>query len=266
MDTQTLLDILDAAHLTKHVNSEFPQRGGIMLFGPPATLKTTFIENVLSEHYDALVIADINIQTLMKLRTDFRTGRYSTMAFTELSKLYARRADTSANLEGAIHQLVEEGFSIPSFVDQRMMSTKVRCLVVGAMTEQFYESKYNEWIDSGFMRRFLWCNISISNAALLMDSVSRWRKLNLGEYQTKTPGNKTIPYKVSEEEDKELRVMLKEQVGTTTPFVLMKKILSVLHWKYDKRYPKKARQIIQDFAPCMLRNGTDIVLKENQLT
>lgn len=236
-----------------------------MMEGPPATLKTTFIQNVLDEHYDALVVSDINIQTLMKLRSDFRTGRYSTLAFTEFSKIYARRGDSSANLEAAIHQMVEEGFTKPSFVDQRMSMTRSRCFVIGAMTEAFYETKYNEWMDSGFLRRFLWCNLSISHSHLLMDSIAQWTPLDLGDYKTKTPGNKFIPLCVSDKENTELRLMLKEQVGTTTPFVLMKKILSVLHWKYDKDEPKRAWYIMEDFAPCLLREGAEIDLTKQQL-
>jgi hypothetical protein len=266
MHSQTILEIIDAAHLSKHIESPFHQRGGIMMQGPPATLKTTFIQNVLDEHYDALVVSDINIQTLMKLRSDFRTGRYSTLAFTEFSKVYARRGDTASNLEAAIHQLVEEGFTKPSFVDQRMSMTRSRCFVIGAMTETFYESKYNEWMDSGFMRRFLWCNLSIANAHLLMDSVARWKPLDLGEYKTRKPGNKFIPLNNNDKENDEMRVMLREQVGTTTPFVLLKKILAVLHWKYDKEDSKKAMKIMRDFAPCLLREGDEITLEERQLS
>ncbi len=266
MESETILEILDAAHLTKLIQSPFEQRGGIMMFGPPATLKTTFIKNIFDEHYDALVISDINIQTLMKLRSDFKVGRYSTMAFTEFSKIYARRGDSAANLEGAIHQLVEEGFSTPSFMDQRMSVSKSRCLVVGAMTEVFYESKFNEWMDGGFLRRFLWCNLSITRSHLLMDAIARWSPLDLGTYRTRNPGNKSIPMLVSDEENKELQRILKEQPGTTTPFVLMKKILSVLHWKYDKEHPKKAMNIIRDFAPCLTREGAYIELRDSQLT
>lgn len=265
MKSETILEILDAAHLSKHIHSPFQQRGGLMLFGPPATLKTTFIQNVLTEHYDALVLGDINIQTLMKLRSDFRTGRYSTLAFPEFSKLYARRGDSAANLEAALHQMVEEGFTKPSFLDQRMSMTRTRCLVIGAMTESFYETKYSEWVESGFARRFLWCNLSISNAHFLMDSVHRWIPLMLGDYVTKTPGNKSIPICVSEDENTKLKMMLKEQIGTTTPFVLMKKILSVLHWKYDKLDKNRAWKIIEDFSPCMKREGAEIELTKEQL-
>jgi hypothetical protein len=265
MESQTILEIIDAAHLSKHVKSPFEQRGGIMLVGPPATLKTTFIKNVMDEHYDALVVADINIQTLMKLRSDFRSGRYSTISFTEFSKLYARRGDSSSNLEMAIQALVEEGFTLPSFKDQRIQTGTTRCLVIGAMTEAFYEEKFPAWEDSGFLRRFIWCNINVANGHLLMHAVRRWRPLELGEYKTKTPGNKYIPLSVTERENDIIQRALKDQPGTTTPFVLMKKVMSVLHWKYDKTEPKRPINILEDFIPALSKTGGEIVLKEDEI-
>lgn len=245
------------------VDSPFKQRGGIMLIGPPEALKTTSITNVLNNHYDALVVSNINIQTLMKLRSDFRSGRYSTLAFTEFGALYARRADSAANLEAALHQLVEEGFTSPSFVDQRISVGKSRSLVIGAMTQSFYEFKFQGWMESGFLRRFVWCNIAVTNSYLLMDSIQRNQPLDLGKFKTQSPGNQFVPMHATEEENKALRVALKDQVGTTTPFVLMKKILSVLHWKYDSENKEKAFAIVQDFLPCLSKEGTEISLKEN---
>src|SRR5215831_9904025 len=244
MKTQTMLEILDSAHLTKYVKGPFPQRGGMFLIGPPGSLRTTFMEDVLENHPDALVVGDLNIQTLLRLRSDFRSGRYSTLAFTEFAKLYARRADTAANVEMAIQQLVEEGYRNPSFNDQRMSVSKSRCFVVAAITEAFYAKKFSEWEESGFLRRFLWVNVALANGHLLMDAVARWQLLDLGNYQSKTPGNKFIPMHTTEGENHELRVMLKEQPGETTPFVLMKKMLSVLKWKYAKQFPRKPMEII----------------------
>ena len=255
-----MLEVLDAAHLSKHICCPFEQRGGIMLVGPPATLKTTFIKNVFENHHDALVMSDLNIQTLIKLRDDLRVGRYNTFAFTEFAKLYQRRGDTASNLEGSIAMLVEEGFHKASFEDQRMAIRRARCLVVGAMTNNFYEQHYDDWSKSGFLRRFLWSNINISNGYLLMDAIAKWTPLELGEYKTKTPGNKNIPYETTDTENTMLRKFIKEQPGEHTPFVLMKKILSVLKWKYAKENIKKPMAIMTDFAESLRREGGEITL------
>jgi len=259
----TLLEVLDAAHLTKYVNGPFKQRGGIMLIGPPGAMKTTY-QQVLEDHHDALVMGDINIQTLHKLKEDLRSGRFSTFAFTEFEKLYQRRADTATNIEGAIKQLVEEGYTKPSFVDQRVAASRAYCMVIGAMTSDFYERQFNEWEKSGFLRRFLWCNYSIANPWVHMDAIARWERLDLGSYKSKVPGNRSIPHSVDQDESYKLRGFLKEQPGTTTPFVLMNKILSVLKWKYGKTEPKKPMQIVADFAQCLRRDGAEIELEEEK--
>lgn len=260
MKKTTLLEILDAAHLTKMVQSPFEQRGGMMLVGPPASLKSTLIKSAIDEHYDALVVSDLNIQTLVKLRDDLRSGRYGTIAFLEFEKLYARRADTSSNIEATLKQLVEEGFHRASFEDQRMASTASRCLVVGAMTSNFYENHFSQWNNDGFLRRFLWCHYTVTNAHLLMDAIADWQPLDLGTYSSKNPGNKFIPYKVNDTENNLIRKWLKDQPGQQTPFVLMKKILSVLHWKYDKESSKKALRIMEDFAQCLRSDGAQMEL------
>lgn len=260
MKKETLLEILDAAHLTKHIHSEFKQRGGILLIGPPASLKTTFVKNVFEEHYDALVMGDVNIQTLVKMKEDIRCGRFSTFAFTEFEKLYQRRGDTAQNLEGSIKMLVEEGFDKPSFKDQRIASSHARCLVVAALTSSFYERKYEDWQDSGFLRRFLVCNIALSNPQVLMDSISKWELYDLGTYKVSNPGNRSIPYVVTDAENHLLRRAVKEQPGEHTPFVLLKKIMCVLHWKYDKEDKGKALAIMKDFTPCLTRDGDEITL------
>jgi hypothetical protein len=260
MNKITLLEVLDAAHLSKHVNGPYTQRGGIMILGPPATLKTTFIKNALEDHHDALVLSDVNIQTLISLRDDLRTGRYNTLAFTELEKLYQRRADTASNIEGSLKQMVEEGFHRASFEDQRLSISKTRCMVIGAMTNDFYARHFDEWEKSGFARRFLWCNIELENAYKLMDAVAAWELLSLGEYRSKSPGNKSIPYNVTKAENDQLRLMLKTQRGTITPFVLLKKILCVLKWKYGKREHGKPMRIMRDFSECLTDHGAQIHL------
>jgi hypothetical protein len=232
-----------------------------MLVGPPASLKTSTINKVFNEHYDALVLGDINVQTLVALRDDLRTGRYSSFAFTEFEKLYQRRSDTASNIEGIIKQLVDEGFGRASFEDHRMATNVARSLVVGAMTNACYERHFRDWIDGGFARRFLWCNITVQDSYKLTDSLARWELLDLGSYTSKTPGNKSIPMaQDTDDENHKLRIWLKNQPGEQTPFILLKKILSVLKWKYAKSDPKKPISIMKDFSECLTDKGAMVKL------
>src|SRR6266849_9404066 len=111
MKVRSVLEVLDAAHLTKFVHSPFPTRGGILLIGPPETLRTTLIDSALSDYPDALVLSDINVKQLIEMREDMSAGKITTLAFTELAKLYARNPAVAKNIEGHIMALVEEGLS-----------------------------------------------------------------------------------------------------------------------------------------------------------
>ena len=85
-----------------------------MLIGPPGALKTTMIEDSYNIYPNALIVADLNINTLMALRQDLVSGRFSTIAFTEFEKLYQRRADTAAffrHHQGDSRQLKKESFT-----------------------------------------------------------------------------------------------------------------------------------------------------------
>ena len=87
MQVRSLLEVLDAAHLTKFVRSPFSSRGGILLIGPPETLRTTLISSALEDYPDALVLSDINVKQLIEMREDMSAGKITTLAFTELAKL-----------------------------------------------------------------------------------------------------------------------------------------------------------------------------------
>lgn len=255
MHKSTLLDVLDAAHLSVYVSGPFPERGGVMIVGPPESLKTSMMNKVFTNHPDASVMGDANVKTLTDMRPDLLSGKYNTIAFPEFPKLYERRADTAKHVEGTIRQLVDEGFIRPSFVDQRAASSPARCLVIGAMTEGFYSLHFKEWLDSGFLRRFIWCVINIRNRRPLMAAIRDWERLDLGSYQTKVPGSGSIPFHKNPVIASELEAMIREQPGGATPLILMQKIYSVLRWKYEANEPGKAINILRDFAPCLKKDS-----------
>src|SRR6266849_1514734 len=117
MKPVTLIEILDAAHLIVFVDSPYLQRGGIMLVGPPETLRTTVIDIALKQHPGALRLSDLNMKSLTGMKDDFTNGRYSTVGFLDYQKLYERNQSTSSNMEGTIRQMIEEGFTRTSHDD-----------------------------------------------------------------------------------------------------------------------------------------------------
>ena len=249
MTPQTLVEIIDAAHLTHFiVEGPFPQRGALMLVGPPGAMKTTFIKVALHEQPSALFLSDLNINSLMALRDSLVSGRYHTIAFPEYEKLYQRKADTASNVEGTIKQLIEEGFSRASFEEQDAITTRARTLVVGAMTYSFYNKMIGPWRESGFKRRILWIGIKLSNPDKIMEAVRKWELIELDGIVRRYP-SKAIPFDVTDGESRMIEKMLEGQ-WEATPYVLLKKIFAVLKWKYSKE-PGRALKIMKDLGTCI---------------
>lgn len=258
MKATTMIEILDAAHLAHFVESPFQSRGGLLLIGPPGVLKTTLVRCAVSDYPDARGLSDINVQQLMVMKDDIAGGKYNTLAFYALEKLYQRHSSTAANVEGTIQAFVEEGFTSASFEDQRRQTIVARCMVVGAMTESLHRKKFTEWMDSGFARRFLHCLYRLENNSALMDSVEKWQPLIMDGITRKWPSNRIIPRaKISPEETQMIRRSLRFQPGETTPYQLLLKIYSVLRWKYPQA---KARSIYMDFSQCLTQNGAIMTL------
>jgi hypothetical protein len=262
MQPDSFLEFLDAAHLTKYVESPYAARGGIMIVGPPNTLKSTMIELSYSEYPNALILSDINVNTLTQIKDDLAAGHYPTIAFPAFEKLYQRHKSTSANVEGYLMALVEEGFSRASFEDQRMAAIKARALIVGAIPYSFYQANYTRWNQSGFLRRFLWCVLRLKDSEKIMEAIHNWKLIPFNGISHRIPGSKTIPYTMSATESRTLRAMIRQQPsGNSTPYVLLKKIHCALKWKYSStKHPGAYRKILEDVAPAFSKGGAEVNL------
>lgn len=257
-----LLEFLDAAHLTQYVESPYKQRGGIMIVGPPNTMKSTFIEMALSEYPNRLILSDVNVNTLTQIKDDLANGTYPTIAFPAFEKLYQRNPATSANIEGHLMALVEEGFSRASFEDQRMAAIKARSLVIGAIPYAFYQANYSRWAKSGFLRRFLWVVIRLKDPEKIMDAIHKWELIPFEGITHRIPSGRTIKYAMDAEESAQLRSFITEQPpGNSTPYVLLKKIACALKWKYSTtKNPGRYREVLKGMSGALSRDGAEVVL------
>lgn len=254
MKPETLIDVLDAAHLTHLVESPFKQRGGIMLIAPPGQMKTSMMYYSLQGYNDALVMSDVNITTLMNMRTDIISGKFTTLAFPALEKLYARHSSTASNIEATLMALAEEGFTRASFEDQRAPMRPARALILGATFPSCIDKKYSEWIKSGFSRRFIWVNYSIENPKEILQAIHRWQPIKFGKFSRIAIIGDSIPYNLTEMESSVVMDVMKHQ-NEATPIVLMKKIFCVLKYKYDDD-TKKVRNIMEEFGESLTKDGT----------
>lgn len=253
-----MLEVLQAAHWSYLVDSEWKERGGIMLCAPPGALKTTALTS-LDVHHDTLILSDINVNTMTRLIDDIGCGRYHTLVFPEFEKIYQRNPQTSLNLEGHIKAMVEEGFRIPSFVDQRAPGAPAKCLVIGAITPSCIRRHLERWIDNGFARRFLWITYNF-DTSVITDAIDDWKKADLTTDVILSMKNKKIPYILTPGESHKLRSMVKHQRGQETPFVLLKKIACVLKQRDLLMKESRTMAIMTDFAESLRPNGTQLTL------
>ena len=261
LEYSTLLEIVAAMHLSSYVESPFEKRGGLMLVAPPNGMKTTITET-LDEFPKTHVVTDINVQTLLGMKEIFLGGEILTLAFSDFAKLYKRHGSTAENLEGIIMALAEEGFRKASFQHQSVSAIPARVTIVGGMTTSFYDSKAKDWMDNGFMRRFLWARYIVNGMDVMEDAAAEWRKARLdGDFTVRIPVSRSIPHRVEPKEMKEISYIIRHQSSRVNASITLQKILSVLRWKFQ-RHPERPMQIIKDFAPCLGKEGGILYVKE----
>jgi len=266
----SLIQVLSAAHLTYAIDGvpeAFSQRGGIMLVSPPENLKTQAV-SCLRHYPNALVLGDITTLQAVKLRTEIASGRYQSLVLTEVEKLYKRDMSTSANIEGILQAMVEEGFGHAAFEDKSVFVRQAKCLVIGALVEDSYSRHYPTWKKDGFARRFLWSHYILKDRNALIQSIGNWKPLVLSEEDLPLIPGDSIPWTVTKPEARECLRMISTQEGTSTPFVLVQKILCVLKWRYRNMGSAgvdRAMTVLKDFGQSLNKDKGGAILELDTL-
>lgn len=272
MRVATLIEFLDAVADTKYITGPFEERGGVMLVGPPGSMKTTIIEAAVHPHSDALTLSDLNVQQWMKMKDEFVTRRYTCLAFAEFEKIYQRHPATASNLEGIIKALVSEGYGTGPGGDPRMPRIKARACVIGGITPDCNERHYEEWTKNGFLRRFVWFTIAIHDPELIVKAIREWQLINFGKMSYR-PTNAHIPVELSEKKSRAIEHIMRSQPGLHgTGYVLMKKVFSILEYKYSGngygggagthriKPSKRPYEILEEIASALSKDGDAIVI------
>jgi hypothetical protein len=259
MQIRSVVEVLTAGHLAHLVNCprEFSARGGMMFVAPVGHLKTAITKTLDAWKPAACVMSDVTIRELSDMREEIATGKVTTLGFMELPKIYARNKDVASNVEGAIQQMVDEGFRTPNWLPQNMTVKEAKAFVVGAMPPIFYQRHWGDWTHGGWARRFLWCHFQLGNPELIMDAIDKWQPLQFGKLVYSIPAAGAIPFDCTEADSAFIRGILRQTKAgyEAVPYVLMKKIISVLKWRYDdlgaKTASSKAIEILADFSECL---------------
>jgi hypothetical protein len=266
MYVQDLIEVLCAAHLTYLLHTPFPERSGIILVGAPGVLKSTFLEELDKQYPNVITMSDLNVKTLITFRDQIAAGTIQTLVFPELQKLYERKDETAANLEGTLRALVAEGFQAASFEDQRVNRVRARCLVIGAMTPATQARRFQAWDDSGFNRRFLWSLIRLSDPQALDEAVLEWKRLDFRIHHVPQipPFGDQIPNLTTRAERQQCRMLVKYQPGGsgTQQAQFLIKVAAVLKWWYTETHQDRdAMQVISSFGESLGREGAKLKLR-----
>jgi hypothetical protein len=264
MNPHQLTEIICAVHLAPLVEGNLDQRGGLMLVAPPGALKSTLVE--MTNHYpDALLLTDLNVQTLIDLRDSLTGDNIRTLVFSEFAKLYERNPQTSSNIEGSLRALASEGFYGASFQDQRINRRKAQATLIAAMPPGLVEKQFKHWEETGFNRRFLWSNYGIKGAHILDDAAVELKKLDFGirDVLRPPPLSMSVPYLLTETEKVRVKMFVKHQPGSshTQQIQLLSRIWSVLKWWHrENDTVKEADNTMVAFAQSLTRGGSDLVI------
>jgi hypothetical protein len=259
MNPHQLVEVICAVHLAPLVEGTLEQRGGLMLVAPPGALKSTLAE--MTNHYpDALLLTDLNVQTLVDLRDSLTTDNVHTLVFSEFAKIYERNPQTASNIEGSLRALASEGFHGASFQDQRVNRRKAYATVIAAMPPSLQDKNFRRWEDSGFNRRFLWATYGIRGAYILDDAAVELKKLDFGikDVLRPPPISMSIPFCLTLPERERVKMYVKHQPGGshTQQIQLLSRIWSVLKWWHTERdTPKDAEETLLAFAKSLSREG-----------
>ena len=261
MHFSSLIEVVSATVLSRYVQGPFEERSGMFFIAPAGHLKTTAIE-ILDEFDRTLMVTNLTNKTLNAMRQDAISGQINVIGFADWEMIYRRHGSVSAQIEGSIMSLAGEGYRNPSFTDQRVTAIPARCTVLGCMTTKFYERMYENWNDSGFLRRFLFPQYRLANPEQLEDSILKWKKAELdGNFILKTPTNRSIPYNLEEKETEVIRHSLRfVKYDKKIPLILAQKVFCVLKWKFQRSDPKRPLFIWKDFAESLGKNGAILEL------
>lgn len=250
------MEVLSAACLTWTVESEFEQTGGIMIASPVGQLKTSLL-SCLENIPGVRGVSDLTARELSRMHDDIESKRIRALVFYEFPKLYERKSETASNILGHIRSLVDEGFT---GIASEAGGMRSRAVVLAAMPLRFWRVHEAEWRDNGFARRMLLCRYRLADPRVIDESIITGNTIPLSHNHAIAP-LRTVKMSVTEAESRVLARYLRDQPGSATPLITLKKIVSVLRWKAKQCHrADDSMEIIKDFAKSLSAHGDELYL------
>lgn len=261
---QDFLSLVSAVHLSSYVDSPYQDRGGLMIVGPPGALKTTCVNFLDKSFADVLVMSDMNVQGLTRIKDQISGNSIRTLVLPEMLKIYERHSSVSSNVEGTLRAFAGEGFTSASFENATISRLTARATIIAAMTPSLREKKASDWDDSGFGRRFLWALVSLQDPGALDRAVVSGKLLDfaIGEAPRVPPGG-VIPNYTTQQERESIAIWCKYQpIPHTVQISVLIKVWAVLKWwaRQQKRSENSAWQTLHRASAAFGKNGVELVL------
>jgi hypothetical protein len=253
-----MMDVLTAACVSWTVDCNFDNAGGIFLVSSPEQLKTTILAAMAS--IDGVhAESDLTTRKLTELRDRIAAKRIRTLLFYDFQKLYERRGEVASNIMGNLRSIMDEGFTNAGNESDSLADRQAKAFVMAAMTPDLVRAKTNEW-SSGISRRVLFSRFDLENPREITEAIHRDKKINLLKsvplFQP-LPGQ--VPMSATDGESRMIERFISDQHGTSTPLILMRKILSVMRWRNRALHRRdNSFQTLQNFSKTLKKGGCDV--------
>ena len=257
-----LIQFIQAAHVSQQTDWNFEARSGIILCAPPESLKTTIVLKALDNYNNTDCLSDMNARQFNNYRDRLLNGRFHTLAFLDYQKVWERDESTSANTEGIIRALTDEGWK--GHPERSEFSMLARAFIVLCITSSMWEERAKHWERTGFSRRFLFMHYRFTDLETLVDAIGENHPYQLShDAQVRWPSDR-IPMTVDDKEFQFLRLALKKQVGVLVPLQFLKRIYNTLKWHYAQTMPNDkegAERVFMNCMPLLKPEGGALVIK-----
>jgi hypothetical protein len=250
-----VITFIQACHVGRDTDCDLTEAGGVMLVSYPEHLKTTIASRALRPYPEAMVVSDMNVREFSDIREDLLTSRYDTIGFLDYQKVWERDERTSANVEGVIRALTDEGWH-GTLGGKTIKGPAARCFMVLCMTPNLYSAKVSQWNKTGFSRRFIALNYVFRDRRVLEAAIKQGHKYQLSlEHAIPKPTNRLL-YTVTTSEADYIGEALKDQRGLVGLQLLLR-AYNAMKWYYDecRREKDRGMQVLMNIVPLMTENG-----------
>jgi hypothetical protein len=209
---------------------------------------------------DTRAFSDMNTRDLMRVRDEIAARGVRALLFYDFQKIFERRLETAQNICGNIRALIDEGF-VYDGEGTGNHQPMANAFALMAMTPACFRTHEDEWISNGMLRRVVVCAYRLERPEMISNSIIANIPMRFGVERFPIPIGKAVPQSVTEEESRWLlhSVLRYQHSRQATGLTLMRKVWSMLRWRYRKqKVTDISFDVMKDFAPSLGKKAVDL--------